>query len=242
MVAMTRNTTAHWAKQIRTIWQATAQSFIKIGQLLIDAKKDLGYGKFGQMVANDLPFGSSEADRLMKIARDKRLTNPAHAQYLPPSSYHLYRLTFLSNAEFAAGIADGTIKPDMERRTIEAVVTKHTQTIVSPCYVHTPERQPAKTITVGVSRPQKLHFVEGKLLPSPEPASDTRRQAQRVIDSLEQAEESLELAKELLADEAIAEEVAELLRTRGENRFRMCRVLQAFLDLRTAIDSASCVQ
>jgi len=63
----------------------------------------------------------------------------------------------------------------------------------------------------------------------------TRRQAERVIESLEQLEE-------LLADEATAAEVVELLRTRGEDLVRVTRVLQALADLKTAMDSVSCAQ
>jgi hypothetical protein len=92
-------TTAHstWAKKICAAWQDSVRSIIKCGELLISAKDDLK-GKHGE---NELPFSSSTAQRLMAIARDRRLTNPAHMQLLPPSWGTLYELTKLDDEKFA---------------------------------------------------------------------------------------------------------------------------------------------
>ena len=76
----------------------------------------------------------------MKIARDPRLTNPAHAQLLPPCWYTIYELTKLSDSEFQEAIADGTISPEMTRDDIpESVnvtasknVTFHERTLHAP--------------------------------------------------------------------------------------------------------------
>ena len=54
----------------------------------------------------------------MKIVQDQRITNAAHAQLLPPSWGTLYELTKLDDAAFEAKIADGTIRPDLERYEI----------------------------------------------------------------------------------------------------------------------------
>jgi hypothetical protein len=75
------------------------------------------------MVEHELPFGSSTAERLMAIAHDRRLTNPAHGQHLPPHWRTLYELARLSDKVFAARIADGTIYADMERGVVESLVT-----------------------------------------------------------------------------------------------------------------------
>jgi hypothetical protein len=109
MAAMSRTTrtttTAHstWAKKICAAWQDSVRSIIKCGELLISAKDDLKgkHGEFGRMIENELPFLSSTAQRLMAIARDRRLTNPAHMQLLPPSWDTLYELTKLDDEKFA---------------------------------------------------------------------------------------------------------------------------------------------
>jgi N6-adenosine-specific RNA methylase IME4 len=67
------------------------------------------------MVERSLPFTSSTAQRLIKIARDPRLSNPAHVQLLPNQWGTLYELTKLDNETFEKNLADGSINPDMLR-------------------------------------------------------------------------------------------------------------------------------
>ncbi len=138
-----------WATRISAAWQSSRDSILKCGLLLIDAKAKLVHGEFEKMVQTELPFGSSTAQRLMKIARDKRLTNPAHAQLLPPSWYALYRLSLLSDAQFETAIADGTIRPDMERSELPgtATVITSTRSVLQP-----------KTLSIAVShKTETLH-------------------------------------------------------------------------------------
>jgi hypothetical protein len=248
-------TTAHstWAKKICAAWQDSVCSIIKTGQLLIASKDDLKgkRGEFGRMVENELPFSSSTAQRLMAIARDRRLTNPAHVQLLPPSWGTLYELTKLSNEVFAARIADGTIHAEMERIDAESLVTTYKLKIECPAYASEPQpvkvmgwNQPVPVIKAGpvkvpswtdpVAETRSIHPVKKAKLLSFQPATATRRQAERVIDDLIDTEE--------LLDEATVKEVVELLRTRGDDLFRVTRALRALADLKTAIDSVNCVQ
>lgn len=122
-----------WAKKIRDAWQASIESILKCGRLLIAAKAKLKHGEFQKMVETELPFGLSTAERLMTIARDLRLTNPAHAQILPPSWYLLYRLSQLSDEHFEEAIADGTINPSMERADIPVrIITENVESVRQP--------------------------------------------------------------------------------------------------------------
>jgi hypothetical protein len=109
-----------WAKKINGAWQKSLSGILECARLLLAAKDELAHGAFEKMVKDELLFGTSTAQRLMKIGRDKRLTNPAHAQHLPRSWYVLYRLTLLSDREFEERIASGAICSDMERREIDA--------------------------------------------------------------------------------------------------------------------------
>jgi hypothetical protein len=72
----------------------------------------------------DLDFNLSTAERLMAVARDKRLRNPAHAQALPPAWYTLYELTKLTDQQFEKGIAIGAINPRLSRQEA-AVLAGH---------------------------------------------------------------------------------------------------------------------
>jgi hypothetical protein len=96
------------------------QSIIETGELLLRAKRLLPHGEFEAMVKRDLPFAPGTAQRLMAIASDERLTNPAHAPLLPPAWTALYELTKLDDATFYAKISSGEITPDMKRGQIRA--------------------------------------------------------------------------------------------------------------------------
>lgn len=109
---------AQWVARITAAWNKTFEGVIEAGQLLVEAKGALPHGAFTAMVEAELPFRASTAQRLMMVARDERLANPAHAQFLPSSWTTLYELTKLSYEAFESGIERGIIRPDMERRDL----------------------------------------------------------------------------------------------------------------------------
>ena len=110
-----------WASRINARWRHSVENIIEAGRLLIDAKASLAHGQFESMVKTRLDFSASVAQRLMIVARDNRLTNPAHAQLLPRSWMTLYELTKLTDDEFALGVDKGIIGPEMERADVELI-------------------------------------------------------------------------------------------------------------------------
>src|SRR5580765_599508 len=93
-------------------------AIFKLGNDLIDAKKELEHGEFIAMIENDLPFTRQTANRLMAIARNRRLANVAHGLRLPPHWRTLYELTRLDDDTFERLLNDGIIRPEMERSEI----------------------------------------------------------------------------------------------------------------------------
>jgi len=143
-----------WASRIAACWRASFNAILEVGRLLTEAKAALPHGDFGTMIDTELPFGASTAQRLMAIAADPKLSNPAHVQHLPPHWGTLYELTKLPEEQFDARIKDGTIRPDMERRDI-ATDVKQT-------------RREAREVTLGTlqcSMPAKRY---GVILADPE--------------------------------------------------------------------------
>jgi N6-adenosine-specific RNA methylase IME4 len=114
----------HWIACITTSWRRSTEAIIETGRLLADAKATLPHGAFGRMIASELPFDARTAQMLMAIAADPRLQNPHHGSLLPPSWRTLYELTRLDDATLDARIADGTIRPNMERRDIALAVKR----------------------------------------------------------------------------------------------------------------------
>lgn len=110
--------TAGWAERIGSAWQKSIDAIFETGRLIAEAKEALPHGAFAAMIENELPFGARAAQRLMAIANDEKLTNATHALHLPPSWTTLYELTKLDTETFERRIAEGTIRPDMQRREV----------------------------------------------------------------------------------------------------------------------------
>lgn len=149
-----------WAARITACWRASVEAILEVGRLLTAAKDALPHGAFGSMIESELPFGSSTAQRLMAIAGDVRLSNPAHVQHLPASWGTLYELTKLPDDEFERKIADGTIRPDMMRRDL--VPAKPVTPPPSPPAAQREASAPATLVTIEHDPHEPPH-------PGPEP-------------------------------------------------------------------------
>lgn len=113
---------AGWADRITACWRQSVEAVITAGRLIAEAKAALPHGEFRALCRDHLPFGERTAQRLMAVAADARLSNPTHASHLPPSWMTLYELTRLDDEQFTRRIADGTIRPDMDRKDISTAV------------------------------------------------------------------------------------------------------------------------
>jgi N6-adenosine-specific RNA methylase IME4 len=111
-----------WATRIAACWQKSTEAIIATGRLIAEAKAALKHGEFIAMVQSQLPFDRTTALRLMTIGADTRIANDAHVQHLPPHWGTLYELTKLDDGTFEAGIADGTISPQLQRKAITAAI------------------------------------------------------------------------------------------------------------------------
>lgn len=111
-----------WANRITACWRQSVESIIATGRLIAEAKAVLEHGEYLVLTQEHLPFGARTAQRLMAVAADVRLSNTTHASHLPPSWTALYEITRLDDETFEARIADGTIRPEMERKDISTVV------------------------------------------------------------------------------------------------------------------------
>jgi Protein of unknown function (DUF3102) len=129
-----------WTAQITSAWSKSVDSILEVGRLLIEAKAELPHGEFQTMIDFELPFSPGTAQRLMSIGADPRLA--AHVLLLPPSWGTLYELTKLPALEFDQLIADGTITPNLERRTIEEYQREHLRDDAAPAVAPTGKRKP----------------------------------------------------------------------------------------------------
>jgi Protein of unknown function (DUF3102) len=117
-------TATEFAARITACCRRSVEAIIEAGRLLTWAKAALPHGEFKGMVESQLPFKLRAAEMLMAIHRDPRLVNAQYVAHLPPTTSTLYELTRLSDEAFQARIADGTIRPDMERRDISVTIKR----------------------------------------------------------------------------------------------------------------------
>lgn len=126
---MTKTVTLHtfdragWAQRIADSWGQALTAVLETGAALVQAKAQLKHGEFEAMIEADLPFGTSTARRLMAVAQHPELSNRAHGHVLPRSWRTLYELTKLDAPTLTAALAEGRIRPDMERPEATRLVT-----------------------------------------------------------------------------------------------------------------------
>jgi hypothetical protein len=115
-----------YVEQIKAAWRESVFGVIETGEVVVKAKKDLGYGNWVRLFEKDdegkrrVPFGLSTAERLMDIAADARIRR--NAPILPTSWYSLYLLTRLTDQDFDYLLRVGTIAPELTREGLfEAV-------------------------------------------------------------------------------------------------------------------------
>lgn len=118
----------YWVKRITAAWQNAVNSIIETGRMLIEAKDHLRDESFHAMIIGRLPFTPRTAQRLMKIAGHPVLSDATHVSRLPPSWGTLYELTKLPSTILKAGLMDGTITPELERKDVAKLKPKSVPT------------------------------------------------------------------------------------------------------------------
>jgi hypothetical protein len=112
-----------WADRICTQLGKSVESIIEVGRLLVKAKADLEHGEWGRLFSDDLlPFSHQTANKLMAVASNSLLSNPAHVRNLPPHWGTLYELTKAEPATLKNAFKDGVITPDMPRKAVKALL------------------------------------------------------------------------------------------------------------------------
>lgn len=164
-----------WIARIAEEWRNSVEAIMQVGRSLIEAKAALPHGAFLQMLEDEeLPFGASTAQRLMAVARDRRLSNAAYLQYLPASWGTLYELTKLSDEEFTSAIDQRVIRPDMMRAEVELIRPLARPRIPEPAEAFDPDH----TATGGVLIPSRVAEQSGE-----EDAGETRSSSAGAVPS-----------------------------------------------------------
>jgi len=127
----------HYAARLNDLWHGTREKIVALGDLLIEASRQLGYEQFNAMLGTDLDFTRDHALRYMRIAQDVRLSGPSSRTALPEGIQALDALRRLNDNEFEAAIASGGIRADMTVREAQQLVREIKQRSAT-AYVHRP--------------------------------------------------------------------------------------------------------
>jgi hypothetical protein len=89
-----------FTKQFTNAMKKGVQGIIDAGQVLINAKSELGHGHFTNWVTNELKYGNMRsAEMQMQLARHNVISNPSHWHAFPPSVRTLHVITQIRPAE-----------------------------------------------------------------------------------------------------------------------------------------------
>jgi hypothetical protein len=99
-----------WRKRIESAWQKSVESVVEVGKLVKQAKELLGVSY--SLLETELPFSSTVATFLIKIAENPVLTNPNYFSKLPNGYNTLYYLSSVEPKELVKQIESGEITPN----------------------------------------------------------------------------------------------------------------------------------
>jgi hypothetical protein len=153
-------TRAEFANEIKRLWLHAEQQFISIGRRLNEAKEHLNHGQFMDMVAADLPFSHSVANRLMRVAAGID-AGAVSLDRLPPSYATIYEVLTLTSEEREKAEAEGVIRPDMRRQDLADFKRRLRQAMLQ---ASTPQAKPQTPEPIVVDRQAELEARRAVLL------------------------------------------------------------------------------
>lgn len=120
-----------WAAVIKADLSSAVQGIVAAGQHLARAKADVRHGEWLPML-KQIGISQSAAKRLMSIAANPAISNRPTLGDLPSSLVALAELSRLPADEIEAGIADGSITPDMTIANAKALVDPTPEPVAEP--------------------------------------------------------------------------------------------------------------
>lgn len=121
-----------------TMRKSIAQG-IRLGRKLVEAKAALDHGEFGRLFAGHpnavdgaIRISPRWAQMLMRISANRALANTKHASLLPADLTAVHDLARLPEADLEQAIAAGTVRPDMRREDVRALLPVGEREAVEP--------------------------------------------------------------------------------------------------------------
>jgi len=136
---------AEWRGRIETAWSRSVESVIQVGRMVKEAKEVLGVSY--SLLETELPFSSTVAAFLVKIAENPVLSNPAYFSRLPNGYNTLYHLTSVDEHQLIEQIEAGEITPNFT--LARAKTLRETKPSPKASNAEVPPVKKAQTYAVG---------------------------------------------------------------------------------------------
>lgn len=136
---------AEWRTRIESAWQKSVQSVIEVGNLIKQAKEQLGVSY--TLLETELPFSSTVAVFLIKIAENPVLSNPSYHARLPNGYNTLYYLASVDEKQLVEQIENGEITPNFTLASAKSLREALPKKSTSPTAV--PKKPKTLTYEVG---------------------------------------------------------------------------------------------
>lgn len=105
-------------------WSKTVESAVESGHILLRAKRTLPTRTFETFIKSDLPVSVRKAQKLMRIAGSRSLSDASNWTHLPPSWTTLYMLAELKEDVLVQAFRDSKITPEMKGEDVRQLAGK----------------------------------------------------------------------------------------------------------------------
>jgi len=125
VVIASENELTAWRRRIESAWKLSVTAVIEVGTLIKQAKEALGVSY--SLLETELPFSSTVAAYLVKIAENPVLSNPTYHSKLPNGYNTLYYLASVEERKLVEQIENGEITPNFtlaSAKTLRNLVPK----------------------------------------------------------------------------------------------------------------------
>jgi hypothetical protein len=149
MVITSDKELAEWRTRIESAWQKSVQSVIEVGNLVKQAKEQLGVSY--SLLEAELPFSSTVAAFLIKIAENPVLSNPAYHSRLPNGYNTLYYLASVDEKQLVQQLENGEITPNFTLASAKLLRES------------LPNKATAKSSSTETRKPKTLRYEVGSI-------------------------------------------------------------------------------
>jgi len=151
-----------WRARIELAWQKSVASVIEVGKLIKQAKDELGVSY--SLLETELPFSSTVAAFLVKIAEHPVLSNPVYFNKLPNSYNTLYHLTSVDNKQLVKQIESGEISPNYTLHSAKSLRAISPNVVTEKSVLEKKTKNPTYEVgTVSIIAPRNIAQFEADL-------------------------------------------------------------------------------